>query len=81
MTPRTNGTIGTCLHMFTYQMPNFYTKENEDVEGHLLHSNDLMNSQGIVKDAKCGRFCLTLGGDANLWHESITPVSNDGNNL
>ena len=22
-----------------------------------------MNSKGIAEDAKCGRFCLTLGGD------------------
>ena len=46
-----------------------------------MNSNDWMNSQGIAEDAKCGRFCLTLGGDAHLWYEFVTPVGNDWNNL
>ena len=33
---------------------------------HLLCSNNWMNSQGIVRDSKCGRFCLTLGSYAYL---------------
>ena len=51
-------------------------KDDKDAESHLLHRNDLMNSQDIAEDAKCGRFCLTFGSDAQLWYESITPVRN-----
>ena len=59
----------------------FSAKDRENAEGHLLCSNDWLNSQGIAKVAKCGRFCLTLGGDTNLWYEFITPVGNDLNSL
>ena len=47
------------------------TREDEDAENHLLHNNDWMSSQDIVEDAKCGRFCSILCGNANLWCESI----------
>ena len=40
-----------------------------------------MNSQEIAEDTKCSMFCFTLGVDAHLWYESITPVGNDWNNL
>ena len=40
-----------------------------------------MNSQGIVENAKCGRFCKTLTGDANLWYESELLVGNDWNHM
>ena len=32
-------------------------------------------------DAKCGRLCLTLGGDSCLWYESIAFMGNDWDQL
>ena len=46
--------------------PIFIAKGNLDIESHLLHNNDWINSQSIAEDAKCDRFCLSLGGDAHL---------------
>ena len=43
--------------------PVFSAKDDEDAEKNLLQSNAWINSQGIAEDAKCGRFCLTLGSD------------------
>ena len=54
---------------------------NEDAESHLLYSNNLMNSQGLVEEEKCASFCLTSAQDAHLWDESIHPVDNDWINL
>ena len=46
--------------------PILSEKDDEDAESHLLCRNDWMNSQGIAEEAKCGRPCLTLGGDVHL---------------
>ena len=47
--------------------------DDEDVDGHLLSSNDWLNSLGIAEHAKLGRFCLTLHGHVHLWYQSIAP--------
>ena len=44
----------------------FSIKDDEDTESHPLHTNDWMNSQGTAEDTKCGRNCLTPGGDGCL---------------
>ena len=36
-----------------------FLAKNDDAENHLLCCNDWMNSQDIVKDEQCGKFCLT----------------------
>ena len=59
----------------------FSAKDGEFAESYFLCSNDWMHSQDIAEDAKCGRFSFTLGGDAHLWYESITPVGNDWDNF
>ena len=61
--------------------PIFSAKYDEDAERQLLCSNDRMNSQGIAEEAKCSRFCLTLGGDAHLSYALVAPVGNDWNNI
>ena len=51
--------------------PILSAKDDKDAKSYNLHSNGWIHSQHIVRDAKFGRFCLTLGGDACLWYESI----------
>ena len=46
--------------------PEFSGKPEEDVEAHLLHSNDWMNAHHFDEDIKVQRFCLTLLGEARL---------------
>ena len=57
--------------------PEFEGQPAEDVEAHLLHTNDWMNNHNIPDDLKVGRFCLTLVGEARLWYESLQPIVND----
>ena len=55
--------------------PEFSGKP-EDAEAHLLHSNDWMNAHHFDEDIKVQRFCLTLLGEARLWHHSLEPLGN-----
>ena len=68
----------TNLHV---KCPIFSAKPEKDANRHISHNNDFMNSQGIVEEEKCARFCLTLAEDSCLWYESITPVHTDWNQL
>ena len=43
--------------------PIFSVKPDEDAE------SNPGDSQGIVEEEKCARFCLSLAGDACLWYE------------
>ena len=61
--------------------PIFSAKDHEDGGSHPFHSGDWMKSQRIAEGAKCGRFYLTLSGDAHLWYKSVIPVRNIQNNL
>ena len=54
--------------------PEFSGKLEEDVEAHLLHSNDWMDSHHFNEDIKVQRFCLTLLGEARLWYHSLEPL-------
>ena len=56
--------------------PEFSGKPEEDVEAHLLHSNDWMNAHNFNEDVKVQRLCLTLLGEARLWFQSIEPLEN-----
>ena len=56
--------------------PEFSQKPEEDVEAHLLRSNDWMNTHHFNEDLKVQRFCLTLLGEARLWFQSIEPFKN-----
>ena len=56
--------------------PEFSGKPEEDVEAHLLHSNDWMNAHHFDEDIKVQRFCLTLLGEVRLWYHSLEPLEN-----
>ena len=54
--------------------PDFLGKPEEDVEAHLLHSNDWMETHCFNKDIRVHRCCLTLLGEARLWYQSLDPL-------
>ena len=56
----------------------FLAKHDEDVESNMLYSYNQIISQSFSEDGKCGRLCLTLGGDAHFWCALVTPVNSDG---
>ena len=57
--------------------PEFSGKPDEDVEAHLLWSNDWMNAHHFDDDVKVQRFCLTLLAEARLWYHSLEPINVD----
>ena len=44
----------------------FSGKPDEDAEGHLLDTSDLMNAHHFIDGVKVQRFCLTILGEARL---------------
>ena len=52
-------------------------KPEEDVEAHLLRTNDWMETHDFPDDTKVRRFCLILMGEARLWYETLRPVQLD----
>ena len=61
--------------------PEFTGKQDEDVEAHLLRTNDWMDTHVFPEGVKVQQFCLTLVGEARLWYESLRPISLDWNGL
>ena len=59
----------------------FAGKPHEDVEAHLLKTNDWMDTHAFPEGVKVQRFCLTLLGEARLWYESLRPIVLDWNGL
>ena len=55
---------------------NFQEKPEEDAETHLLCSNDWMEAHCFDEGIRVQRFCLTLLGEARLWHHSLEPLGN-----
>ena len=55
----------------SYFKPEFAGKMEEDVEAHLLRTNDWMDTHNFPNDQKVRSFCLTLTGKARLWYETI----------
>ena len=51
--------------------PDFSGKPEEDMEVHLLRTNDWMTTHDFPDDQKVRRFCLTLLGEARLWYEML----------
>ena len=49
-------------------------KPDEDVEVHLLRTNDWMDTCEFLDQVKVQRFCLTLV-EARLWYESLRPIN------
>ena len=60
-----------------YFRPEFAGKSEEDVEAHLLHTNDWMNAHNFPGDVKVQRLCLTLVGEVRFWYESLRPIAKD----
>ena len=53
------------LHMNrSHFKPEYSGKPEEDVEAHLLSTNDWMNTHDFPDGVKVQRFCLTLMGEA-----------------
>ena len=57
--------------------PEFTGRPEEDAEAHILRTNDWMRNHNFEEDVKVQRFCLTLLGEARLWYETLTPITND----
>ena len=55
--------------------PEFSGKPDEDVEAHLLRTNDWMTTHDFPEAVKVQRFCLTLVGEARNWYATLEPVA------
>ena len=63
------------MHMnWSHFKPEYSSKPEEDVEAHLLRTNDWMNTHDFPDGVKVQRFCLTLTGEARLWYASLEPM-------
>ena len=55
--------------------PEFSGKPEEDVEVHLLRTNEWMTTHGFPEAVKVQRFCLTLVGEARNWYATLEPLA------
>ena len=62
---------------WSYFKPKFASEQDEDVEAHLLRTNDRMDTHQFPDQVKAQTFCLTLIGEARLWYESLRPINAD----
>ena len=63
------------MHMnWSHFKPEYSGKPGEDVEAHLLRTNDWMNMHDFPDDVKVQRFCLTLMGETRLWYALLEPI-------
>ena len=65
----------------SYFKPESSGKPEEDVEAHLLRTNDWMETHNFPEVTKVQRFCLTLTGEARLWYESLRSIVIDWTGL
>ena len=64
------------LHMnWSHFKPEFSGKPDEDVEAHLLRTNDWMTTHDFPEAVKVQRFCLTLVGEARNWYATLEPIA------
>ena len=49
----------------------------DDVEAHLLRTNDWMDTHAFPEGGSLQQFCLTLEGEARLWYESLGLIALD----
>ena len=60
------------MHMnWSHFKPEYSGKPEEDVEAHLLMTNDWMNAHDFPDGVKVQRLCLTLMGEVRLWYASL----------
>ena len=63
------------LHMnWSHFKPEFSGKPDEDVEVHLLRTNDWMTTHDFPEAVKVQRICLTLIGEARNWYATLEPL-------
>ena len=63
------------LHMnWSHFKPEYSGKPEEDVEAHLLRTNDWMNTHAFPDGVNVQRFCLTLTGEARLSYASLEAI-------
>ena len=62
---------------WSYFKPEFSGKPEEDAIAHLFRTNNWMETHNFPEDEKVQRFCLTLTGEARLWHETLGPIEVD----
>ena len=59
---------------WSYFKPEYSGKPEEDVEAHLLRTNDWIETHKFPEVTKVQRFCLTLHGEARLWYETLRTI-------
>ena len=67
--------------IWSHFKPKYVGKLEEDVEAHLLRTNDWMDMDDFQDHIKVHRFCLTLVGEARLWYESLRLINADWEEL
>ena len=61
--------------------PEFSGKPEEDVEAHLIRTNNSVDTHQFQEGVKVQRFCLTLVGEARLLYESLRAINVDWQGL
>ena len=63
------------MHMnWSHFKPEYSGKLEENVEAHLLRTNDWMTTHDFPGSVKVQRSCLTMTGEARLWYASLEPI-------
>ena len=64
------------MHMnWSHFKSEYSSKPEEDVEAHLLRTNNWMTTHDFPDGVKVQRFCLTFMGEARLWYASLEPIA------
>ena len=63
-----------CMN-WSHFKPEFSGKPEEDVEVHLLQTNDWMTTYDFPEAIKVQRFYLTLVGEARNWYATLEPLA------
>ena len=72
--PQPTQQVNLCMN-WSHFKPEYSGKPEEDVEAHLLRTNDWMNTHDFPDVVKVQRFCLTLMGEARLWYALLEPIA------
>ena len=63
-----------CMN-WSHFKPKFSGKPDEDVEAHLLRTNDWITTHDFPEAVEVQRFCLTLVGEARNWYATLEPLA------
>ena len=58
---------------WSYFMPDFYAKPDEDSEDQFSRTDYWMTNHAFPDNVKFKRFCLTPGAEARLFYEAVRP--------